>query len=245
MERPTGEAEQFLRVTPDDGSEDLLVPVRLIDTVDPDGAVHLTCTREQIEHWAVGPDPTTEGATDDVGAATASPPVDGELVGTLHLHEEQLVPHRELATVGEVQVRTEIEEVPERLTVDAVREEVEVEHVPMGTVVTERVAPWEEDGTLIIPVYEEQLVLVKRLVMREQLRVRRLATTETRHFEDTVRRERAVVDDPSQSGLVHEIYPTAPDEGGEKAAPAPPAEGGLLGQLVRRLSGEDDREEHR
>src|SRR5207247_10618278 len=59
-------------------------------------------------------------------------------------------------------------------------------------------------------VYEEQLVVTKRLVLREQLRIRRVRTTERQLFEDTLRRERAVVDDPGRTGLVRELHPTAP-----------------------------------
>lgn len=131
----------------------------------------------------------------------------------IELREEELVARKDLRELGEVEIRTQVEEVPSRLEVEAYREEVEVEHVPVGDVVSERVAPWEEEGVLVVPVYEEQLVLVKRLVLREKLRIRRVATTETRLFEDLVRRERLIVEDPNDTGLVHEQYPT-----GERAA---------------------------
>ncbi len=127
---------------------------------------------------------------------------------TIELREEELVAHKDLREVGEVTIRTELEEFPGRLQVDAYREEVEVEHVPVGQVVNERVPPWEEDGVMVVPVYEEQLVVVKRLLLREHLRIRRVATTESQVFEDTLRRERLVVEDPDQTGLVHERYPT-------------------------------------
>ena len=155
----------------------------------------------------------------------------------LELREEELVAHKELRELGEVTVRTQIEEVPGRLEVDAYREEVTVEHEPVGQVVSEREAPWEEDGTLVVPIYEEQLVVTKRLVLRERLRVRRIGTTERQLFEDTLRRERLVVEDPHQTGLVHEQYPpvetdTPPaaesTEGEEHQA------GGLLEHLVRK-----------
>src|SRR5205823_8047303 len=120
---------------------------------------------------------------------------------TIELREEQLVAHKDLRDVGEVRVRTTVEEVPGRLEVEAYREEVEVEHVPVGQVVTERVGPWEEDGVLMVPVYEEQLVVTKRLVLREHLRVRRVRSTERQLFEDTLRRDRLVIEDPTGSGL--------------------------------------------
>ena len=163
-----------------------------------------------------------------------------DTVHTLELREEQLVAHKELRDLGEIEVRTEIDEVPGRLEVEAYREEVLVEHEIVGQVVTEREKPWEEtDGVLVIPIYEEQLVVTKRLVLRERLRVRRIGTTERQLFQDVLRRERLVVDDPQRTGLLHEQYPiSAPDSGqdvpelngSERAEP----ESGFLGNLVRK-----------
>jgi uncharacterized protein (TIGR02271 family) len=146
------------------------------------------------------------------------------------LAEEELVAHRELRERGEVQVRTRVEEVPARLEVDAYREEVEIDRVPVSEIVSERVAPWEEDGVLVVPVYEEQLVVVKRLVMKEQLRIRRAGVTERQLFEDTLRRERLEIDDPNETGLVVERYPIDHDDarGREDGE-------GLLGKVKRAL----------
>jgi len=127
------------------------------------------------------------------------------------------------------------------------REEVEIEHVPMGQVVRERTAPWEDGDTLIVPVYEEQLVVVKRLVLKEQIRIRRVARTETQVYEDTLRRERLEIDDPSQEGMIREQYPTEqyPSERRERegdprfvepAVPRDeePQEGNFFEKLVKR-----------
>jgi len=159
----------------------------------------------------------------------------------IELREEELVAHKDLRELGEVEIRTQVEEVPSRLEVEAYREEVEVEHVPVGQVVQERVDPYEENGILVVPVYEEQLVLVKRLVLREQLRIRRVATTETRLFEDLVRRERLIVEDPNDTGLVHEQYPTTGeaaadfrDDDRDRRAPRDHPEGGFFENLVRK-----------
>ena len=159
---------------------------------------------------------------------------------TLELREEQLVPHKELRELGAIEISTEIEEVPGRLELDALREEVIVEHDPVGQVVTEREEPSESDGVLIVPVYEEQLIVVKRLVLRERMRIRRVSTTERQLFQDTLRRERLRVEDPQQTGLVHERYPTGPsseegepiesDAGNDKEQ----GEGGFFGHLVRK-----------
>jgi uncharacterized protein (TIGR02271 family) len=160
---------------------------------------------------------------------------------TMELREEQLVANKQLHDLGEVIVRTEVDHVPARLEVDAQREEVEVVHEAVGDTVSERAEPWEEDGVLVVPIYEEQLVVTRRLVLRERLRVRRIRTTERQLFEDTVRRERLVVEDPQHTGLVHEMYPTDDDAdspGGahtsEDRATADSADGNFLTKLVTK-----------
>src|ERR1051326_2457032 len=69
----------------------------------------------------------------------------------IELREEQLVANKELRQLGEVIVRTELEEVPARLEVEVLREEVEVEHEAVGQAVSEREQPREQDGVLIVP----------------------------------------------------------------------------------------------
>ena len=75
---------------------------------------------------------------------------DADLERTLELREEQLVAHKELRELGEVLIRTDFDDVPGRLEVDAYREEIVIEHEPVGQVVSERDEPWEEDGILVI-----------------------------------------------------------------------------------------------
>jgi uncharacterized protein (TIGR02271 family) len=151
----------------------------------------------------------------------------------IELREEQLVAEKELVDLGEIVIRTAVDEVPGRIEVEAIREEAEVEHVPVGQVVTERVDPWEEDGVLVIPLYEEQLVVVKRLYLREQLRIRRIGTTARQVFEDTLRQERLVIEDAQATGLVHEVFPRdEADDGNEHREPH--ERPGFLQNVVRK-----------
>ena len=150
----------------------------------------------------------------------------------IELRQEELVPRTEMQEVGEARIHTWVQEVPARLEVDAYTEEVEVEHVPVGQVVSERKPPWQEDDVLIVPVYEEQLVVSKRLVMREQIRVRRVGSHRRELFEDTLRRERLEVEDPQHTGLVHERRPTR-TEGAEDVAETP----SVLESLARKALG--------
>jgi uncharacterized protein (TIGR02271 family) len=133
---------------------------------------------------------------------------------TLELREEELVVERRMRDVGEASIQTRVDEVPARLEVEARVEEVEVEHVPVGQVVSERTEAYQDGDVLVVPIYEEQLVVTKRLVLREQLRIRRVTTTQRQLFEEILKKERVVVEDPSHTGLVHERYPSEAADGG-------------------------------
>jgi uncharacterized protein (TIGR02271 family) len=109
-----------------------------------------------------------------------------------------------------------VEKVPAHLEVEALRDEVELERVPIGQEVSERAEAWDDEGVTVIPIYEEQLVVVKRLILKEHVRVRHVQRRETRLVEDEVLRERIVVDDPDNTGQVREIYPTDHEADDEK-----------------------------
>lgn len=129
-----------------------------------------------------------------------------EATETIELREERLVPRKQRAVAGEITVRTIVEEAPAHLEVQTERDDVEVEHEPVGTAVNERAEPYEENGEMIVPVYEEQLVVTTRLVLKERLHIRRISTLETKVFEEPLKRERVVIDDPAKTGLVRERY---------------------------------------
>ena len=169
----------------------------------------------------------------DAGKAVDPPQSDVAPVDRLELREEELIAHTDIRDLGEVHIRTEVEELPGRLEVDASRDEVTIEHEPVGEIVSERDAPWEEEGVIVVPVYEEQLVVSKQLVLRERVRIRRVASHEHRLIQDTLLHERLVIEDPSQTGAVREMYPTSEsssetNETGQEHAP------GVLENLVRK-----------
>ena len=206
----------------------LFVPLDLVREVRADGTVELSAARAELARLAPATTADTGRAADDVE--------------TLELREEDLVPHKELEDAGRIRVSKVVEDVPRRLEVDAHYDEVQVEHVPIGRVVEEQEPAREEDGVYILPVYEEQLVVVKRLVLKEEIRVRRQRATEKRLFEETVRRERLVIEDPNRTGRVREQYATEQPEGERVAGDtvrgeegANPEEGGFLGKLGRTV----------
>jgi uncharacterized protein (TIGR02271 family) len=69
------------------------------------------------------------------------------------------------------------------------REEYEITRVPVNAVVAEPVPAREENGTIIVPIFEEVLVTEKRLLLREEVHIvrRRVETREPKTV--TLRRE--------------------------------------------------------
>ena len=75
-------------------------------------------------------------------------------------------------------VRTRVEKRDEVAEIELQQEDVAVERVPRGVPVETLPAVREEDGVLIIPVVEEQLVVTTRLILKEEIRITRRSRTE-------------------------------------------------------------------
>ena len=94
-----------------------------------------------------------------------------------------------------VALATETETVVARETLRGRR--IEVERVPVGRTLADgepRPESREEGDTLIVPVVEEVAVVVKRLVLREEVRLRFVHTEEPFAQEVPVRRQRATIE---------------------------------------------------
>jgi hypothetical protein len=94
-----------------------------------------------------------------------------------------------------VRVATDVERVVLRETLRGRR--VEVERVEVGRMLDEGEPPpqpRDEDGTLIVPVVEERAVVVKRLVLREEVRRRFVPIEESFAEEVALRRQKVTVE---------------------------------------------------
>jgi uncharacterized protein (TIGR02271 family) len=120
--------------------------------------------------------------------------------------EELRVEVREVPT-GRVVVRTTVDVREEVIDLPLSREEVEVERVAINRVVPEVTPVRQEGDTTIVPVFEEVLVVEKRLLLKEEVRIVRRRTEERRPQRVTVRREEASVERLPAGG-------PAPPEGG-------------------------------
>lgn len=108
-----------------------------------------------------------------------------------------------------VRLHTFVRERDERIDAALRDEDVTVERVPVNRVVATAPVVREEGDTLIVPVIEEQLVIEKRLVLKEIVRVTRHARTRTEQHAVRLRAEEVQVervaapDDPHISDNQH------------------------------------------
>jgi uncharacterized protein (TIGR02271 family) len=130
--------------------------------------------------------PTLAGAIASTPAGTA----DGEQ-GRLRLAHEELHVGKRQVDAGAINVRKVVETEHVERMVPTEHEEVTIERrpVPEGSM---PIARTEGDETFI-PLYEEVLVIEKRLVAREELVIRKHRVVVDRKIEADLRRERAEV----------------------------------------------------
>lgn len=135
----------------------------------------------------------TSGANRDTGLMRREPMMReaGETLIPL-VAEELSVAKRQIVT-GRVQVSTFTREREELVDELLAREQVEIERVPMGRTLDEPPAVRTEGDTLIIPVVEEILVVERRLLLKEEVRVRRVRATERHQERVSLRRQEAAI----------------------------------------------------
>jgi stress response protein YsnF len=137
------------------------------------------------------------------------PALDDALKSSTRTVAEDAVPLvEEIATVdkrqivtGHVRVQTVTDTVEEFAHADLKREAVEVTRVPIDKVVETAPEIRTEGDVTIVPVLEEVLVVEKRLVLKEELHIRRRVETEAVDVPVTLRKQRAVVERDTLEGL--------------------------------------------
>jgi uncharacterized protein (TIGR02271 family) len=113
--------------------------------------------------------------------------------GALQLAAEELSVSKETVETGRVHVATRTREREALIDESLARERVEIETIPIGSRIDAVPNVRQEGDTTIIPIVEERLVVERRLYLKEEVRIRRVRTTE--HHKETVmlRYQEAVV----------------------------------------------------
>lgn len=121
----------------------------------------------------------------------ATPDDEGRVV--VPLVAEEVAVTKEKRETGRVRVTTVTRQREELVDEMLAREQVEVERVAVGKPVAAIPAIREEGDTIVIPIVEEVLVLERRLILKEEVRLRRMRSTERHQERITLRKQEAVV----------------------------------------------------
>jgi uncharacterized protein (TIGR02271 family) len=109
------------------------------------------------------------------------------------LAAEELAVAKQRVETGRIRVARVTHEREELVDETLARETAEISRVPIGHAVESMPAIREEDGVTIIPIVEEVLVVERRLFLREEVRIRRVRSTEQHRESVTLRYQEAVV----------------------------------------------------
>ena len=112
-------------------------------------------------------------------------PRENALDEVIALAREELRVTRRVVDRGGVRIRVSVNERDEAVDLLLREQGVEVERVPIGRVVEYPPETRQEGDTLVIPIVEEILVVERRLVLKEEVRVRR--TERQRSSRETAR----------------------------------------------------------
>jgi uncharacterized protein (TIGR02271 family) len=121
----------------------------------------------------------------------------GEEVRIPVIREEAVVRTREIERGG-VRVHKTVNEREEVVEQPTYQEQVQVERIPIGQVIAAMPEVREEGDTLIIPVVEEMLVVEKRLVLKEEVRITRQRTQTTEQARVVLREEQVSIEQLGQ-----------------------------------------------
>jgi uncharacterized protein (TIGR02271 family) len=157
------------------------------------GAVHLRATREETERLGAGVLPAAAG-----DAAL------GHLTGdqlSVPILAERLTAETRPVDLGELRVHKRVETEEARITQDVTRDDLDIERVPIDRPLDAPAATRTEGDWLIVPVMEEVLIVEKRLVLKEEVRIRRRPVTETQEVRETIRKERVELEDATRDGI--------------------------------------------
>ena len=107
--------------------------------------------------------------------------------------EEELRTATKDVEAGRLRLRREVDEEPVHDTVQR-----DVEHADVDRLEADPHDSGEietlPDGSISVPIFEEQIVVTKRVVVRERIVIRKRTITEAHAIDATVRRERVEID---------------------------------------------------
>lgn len=107
---------------------------------------------------------------------------------------------------GKVVVHKTVVERDEAVEILLRQQDLSVERVPVGRVVSEAPQTRQEGDTLIVPILEEVLVVEKRLMLKEELHIRKQSSERTEHQTIRLRSEQVKIEQTARSSKLGERH---------------------------------------
>lgn len=121
-------------------------------------------------------------------------PADGTEMHIIPVIEERAVVTKRQFKSGGVRISKVVHERQETIHTTLAHTETDITRVPVGEFVTETEQSREEGDTLIVPIYEEVLVVEKRLRLRERLIITKRLVETDQEDQVTLRAEEATIE---------------------------------------------------
>ena len=129
---------------------------------------------------------------------TAVPSVENEQ--RLPLTEEVLHLSKQEISTGKVRVHTVVDTEEKFVRETLEQRSVEVTRIPKNEVLVAVPTVRTENGVVIVPVFEEVVVVETKLVLREEVHIRTNVSQDTVEFHVPIRKQRAVVERLNEDG---------------------------------------------
>lgn len=181
-----------LTVVPPEGSESRLVLVRFDDGSQVFASAASFVERDERTFGFPGSfaDLLTQNRQSAYGAHAFGQ--SGEIV--IPLLEEELKIARRKVLTGGVRVHKTVHERTETIDEPTMREQLEVQRVEINRFIDSAPAVRYEGDTMVVPLVEEVLVVEKKLVLREEIRILKRRDTVQNRRQIVVRREEATLE---------------------------------------------------
>ncbi len=166
-------------------TERVMIPAAAIAEIPSRRTVRLRVGRDELESMASG---TRAEAR-------------GENQIRVPILEERLEVGTRPVELGEVRLRKSIELFEQVARQPVMREDVVVERVPMSRELDVPAEPHMDGDWFVVPVMEEMLVVQKRLVLKEEIRIKKRQVTEEYEVREQLRREHLDVEDATTHGI--------------------------------------------
>jgi len=114
--------------------------------------------------------------------------------------EEQVQVGKRKVETGVTRITKKVQEREEVIDQPLLQEEVHVDRVPVNRFVDESVPVRQEKGKTIVPVFEEVLIVEKRLLLKEELHITKRAREVHKPQQAVVKSEEVVVENVALTG---------------------------------------------